>query len=138
LEALSGPFDAVFVMPSDQPLIAADDLVELIGAFKKRPAGHVIVPVVNGQRGNPILLDEVALAEILASGTNLACRHLTDNNPEFVHAHETGNTHFTIDLDTPGDLQALAERTGWRLEMPLQEADEPIFGSQAPVALSSH
>jgi len=138
LEALSGPFDAVFVMPSDQPLIAADDLVELIGAFKKRPAGHVVVPVVNGQRGNPILLDEVALAEILASDTNLACRHLTDNNPEFVHAFESGNTHFIIDLDTPGDLQALAERTGWRLEMPVQEVDEPAFGSQTPVALSSH
>jgi hypothetical protein len=25
-------------------------LTELIGAFKKRPAGHVVVPVVNGQR----------------------------------------------------------------------------------------
>jgi len=138
LEALSGSFDAVFVMPCDQPLVAADDLVELISAFKKRPAGHVVVPVVNGQRGNPILLDELALAEILASDTNLACRHLTDNNPEFVHAYESDNTHFTIDLDTPRDLQVLAERTGWRLEMPLQEVDEPTFGSQAPVALSSH
>ena len=118
LAALSGPFDAVFVMPSDQPLIAADDLIELIGAFKKRAAGHVVIPFVNGQRGNPILLDELALAEILTSDTNLACRHLIDTNPELVHVHETGNTHFITDLDTPGDLQVLAERTGWRLEMP--------------------
>jgi len=118
LAALSGEFDAVFVMPSDQPLIAADDLIELIGAFKKRAAGHVVVPFVNRQRGNPILLDEVALLEILTSETNLACRHLINNNPEFVHVHETGNTHFITDLDTPSDLQALAERTGWRLEMP--------------------
>ena len=118
LAELSGEFDAVFVMPSDQPLIAADDLIELIGAFKKRAAGHVVVPIVNAQRGNPILLDEVAIAEILTSETNLACRHLIDNNPEFVHIHETDNTHFITDLDTPGDLQVLAERTGWRLEMP--------------------
>lgn len=118
LAALSGEFDAVFVMPSDQPLIAADDLIELIGAFKKRSAGHVVVPYVNGQRGNPILLDEAALAEILTSGTKLACRHLIDNKPGLVHVHETGNTHFITDLDTPGDLQSLAERTGWRLEMP--------------------
>lgn len=138
LAALSGPFDAVFVMPSDQPLIAADDLIELISAFKKRPAGHVVVPVVSGQRGNPIVLDEVALAEILASDTNLACRHLTDNHPELVHDYETGNTHYTNDLDTPKDLQALAGRTGWRLEMPAQELDEPTFGSQTPVSLSSH
>jgi CTP:molybdopterin cytidylyltransferase MocA len=73
---------------------------------------------VNGQRGNPILLDETALTEILASDTNLACRHLTDNRPEFVNAYETANTHYTIDLDTPNDLHLLAERTGWRLEMP--------------------
>jgi CTP:molybdopterin cytidylyltransferase MocA len=99
-------------------LIAADDLIELIGAFKKRATGHVVVPLVNGQRGNPILLDEVALAEILASDTNLACRHLIDTNPELVYVHETGNTHFITDLDTPGDLQLFAERTGWRLEMP--------------------
>ena len=118
LAALSGEFDAAFVLLSDQPLIAADDLIELIGAFKKRAAGHVVVPFVNGQRGNPILLDEVALAEIQMSETNLACRHLIDNNPELVHVHETGNTHFITDLDTPGDLQVLAERTGWRLEMP--------------------
>ncbi len=118
LAALSGEFDAVFVLPSDQPLIAADDLIELIGAFKKRAAGHVVVPVVNGQRGNPILLDEVAVAEILASDTNLACRNLTDKHPEIVSAYETRNTHYTIDLDTPNDLQMLAERSGWRLEMP--------------------
>ncbi len=118
LTALSGEFDAVFVMPSDQPLIAADDLIELIGAFKKRGAAHVIIPYVSEQRGDPILLDEVALADILASDTNLACRHLIDNHPEVVHIHETGNSRFITDLDTPGDLQVLAERTGWRLEMP--------------------
>ena len=70
LSALSGEFDAVFVMPSDQPLIESDDLVELIGAFKKRAAGHVVIPFVKGQRGNPILLDETALAEILTSGSD--------------------------------------------------------------------
>ncbi len=118
LAALSGEFDAVFVMPSDQPLIESDDLIELIGAFKKRAAGHVVIPFVNGQRGNPILLDETALEEILSSDTNLACRHLTEKHPELVSAYETGNTHYTIDLDTPNDLQMLAERTGWRLEMP--------------------
>ena len=118
LAALSGPFDAVFVLPSDQPLISADDLIELIGAFKKRAAGHVVIPFVNGRRGNPVVLDEAALGEILTSDTNLACRHLIDNNPELVHIHATGNTHFITDLDTPDDVQVLAEQNGWCLEMP--------------------
>jgi CTP:molybdopterin cytidylyltransferase MocA len=121
LEALSGPFDAVIIVPADQPLIGASDLTELIGAFKKRPAGHVVVPVVDGRRGNPIVLGEVALARILASGTNLGCRHLIEREPELVHAYETANTRFVTDLDTIGDLEALAQRTGWRLELPVPE-----------------
>lgn len=118
LAALNGPFDAIFVMPSDQPLVAADDLTELIGAFKKRPAGHVVVPVVNGQRGNPILLDDEARGRILDSATNLGCHHLLERYPELVHVHGTANTRFVTDLDTLDDIQALAQRTGWKLELP--------------------
>jgi CTP:molybdopterin cytidylyltransferase MocA len=121
LAALSGPFDAVFVVLADQPMIGAGDLTELIGAFKKRPAGHVVVPVVDGTRGNPILLDDVAHAQILASGTNLACRHLIERQPELVHVHDTANTRFIVDLDTVENVRALAERTGWRLELPERE-----------------
>ena len=121
LAALSGAFDAVIILLADQPLIGAGDLTELIGAFKKRPAGHVVVPVVDGQRGNPVVLDDVALAQILASEKNLGCRHLMDRQPELVHVHETANTRFVTDLDTMEDMQQLAQRTGWRLELPVPE-----------------
>ena len=121
LSALSGAFDAVLVMPADQPLIGAGDLTELIGAFKKRPAGHVVVPMVDGQRGNPVVLDSVALSRILVSDMNLGCRHLIDRHPEIVHAYHTANTRFVTDLDTIEDVQLLAERTGWRLELPAME-----------------
>ncbi|MGO9989227.1 MAG: NTP transferase domain-containing protein [Steroidobacteraceae bacterium] len=127
LGALSGSFDAVFVMPSDQPLIGADDLIELIGAFKKRAAGHVVVPVVDGRRGNPILLDDLAHAQILSSATNLACRHLIERQPELVSVYETSNTRFITDLDTLEDMQTLARRTGWQLELPpVQDTVEPV------------
>ena len=122
LAALNGSFDAVIVALADQPLIGAGDLTELIGAFKKRPAGHVVVPVVNGQRGNPIILDDVALGRILAGDTNFGCRHLIERQPELVHAFETANTRFVTDLDTAADVHALAQRTGWRLELPTLEA----------------
>jgi molybdenum cofactor cytidylyltransferase len=118
LAALNGPFDAVFVMPSDQPLIAADDLTELIGAFKKRPGGHAVVPEVNGQRGNPILIDDEARAQILASPAQLGCDHWIGNHPQFVHVHASANARFVTDLDTVDDVRALAQRTGWRLDLP--------------------
>ena len=121
LAALSGNFDAVFIVLADQPLIGSADLTELMSAFKKRPSGNLVVPVVNGQRGNPILLDDVALARILASDTDLACRHLIERQPELVHVHETANTRFITDLDTVLDVQQLAQRTGWRLDLPAGE-----------------
>jgi CTP:molybdopterin cytidylyltransferase MocA len=122
LAALSGAFDAVLVMPADLPLIGAGDLTELISAFKKRPRGHVVVPMVDGQRGNPIVLDDVALARILSSDANLGCRHLVEREPDLVYAYQTANTRFVTDLDTTEDVQQLAARTGWRLELPAWEA----------------
>jgi len=122
LNALSGPFDAVFVMLADQPLIGAGDLVELIGAFKKRVGGHIVVPMVEGRRGNPIVLDEVAIGKILASEMNLGCRHLIEREPELVCAHLTDNRRFTTDLDTLDDVQQLADSTGWRFELPPRES----------------
>lgn len=113
LAALSGSFDAAFIVLADQSLIGASDLTELIAAFKKRPAGHVVVPVVpvvHGQRGNPIVLDQKTQAQILASDTNLGCRHWIEQEPDLVHVHETANTRFITDLDTVEDVRALAQR----------------------------
>jgi CTP:molybdopterin cytidylyltransferase MocA len=122
LTALHGKFDVVFVVLADQPLIGSGDLTELIAAFKKRPRGNVVVPVVEGQRGNPILLDDVARAQILESGTNLGCRNLIERQPDLVFVHETANTRFVTDLDTLDDVQQLAQRTGWKLELPTADA----------------
>jgi molybdenum cofactor cytidylyltransferase len=121
LTALIGNFDLVLVALADQPLIGASDLTELISAFKKRPRGNVVVPMVNGQRGNPILLDDVARTQILSTDTNLACRNLIERQPELVHIFETSNTRFITDLDTLKDLEQLAQRTGWKLELPKHE-----------------
>lgn len=118
LQALNGPFDAVFIVLADQPLITSDDLVELIGAFKRRPAGHIVVPVVEGQRGNPVVLDGLACERILAGGAELGCRRLIERNPELVSVHGTANRHFVVDLDTVDDLRRLEQRTGWRFELP--------------------
>jgi molybdenum cofactor cytidylyltransferase len=84
---------------TDQPLLAANDPTELNAAFKKRPSGNVLVPIVAGQRGNPVLLDAQAQERILA-GDALGCRQFIDRHPELVHRHETANARFVTDLDT--------------------------------------
>jgi molybdenum cofactor cytidylyltransferase len=122
LSALSGNFDAVIILLADQPLIGASDLTELIAAFKKKPYGNIVMPMVGEQRGNPVVIDAEARAQVLASETNLGCRHLMDRKPDMVFAHQTENTRFITDLDTLDDLTQLAKRTGWKLELPTSEA----------------
>jgi molybdenum cofactor cytidylyltransferase len=82
------------------------------------------VPVVEGRRGNPIVLDSGALARVLTSDASLGCRHLVEREPELVYAHSTANTRFVTDLDTIDDVEELARRTGWRLELPALEATQ--------------
>ncbi len=121
LAALRGAFDAVLVVLADQPLIGAADLTELIAAFKKKAIGNIVVPMVNGQRGNPIVLDGSACEQIMQSQNNLACRHLIERQPELVYTHATTNTRFITDLDTPQDMADLSQKTGWKFALPAAE-----------------
>lgn len=118
LQALSARLDAILVVLADQPLIGSADLVELIAAFKKRPHGSVLVPVVDGVRGNPVVLDAGARDDIIRSESGLGCRHFIERNPALVYAYASGNRHYLIDLDTAEDVAALAARTGWQLVLP--------------------
>jgi CTP:molybdopterin cytidylyltransferase MocA len=121
LAALNPALDAVLVVLADQPLIGAQDLTELIAAYKKegrRDSPQVLLPIVDGQRGNPIVLNQLALASILNSDANLACRHFVESHPELVQLYRTDNTRFVTDLDTLDDVRALTSRMGWSIELP--------------------
>ena len=121
LAALSGPFDAVFIVLADQPLIGArrpdgaDRRVQEAPRRSRRGAG-------GGRTARqPDPARRGRARRILESGVSLGCRHLLERNPELVHVHATGNTRFVTDLDTVEDVERLARSTGWRLEMPVLE-----------------
>jgi molybdenum cofactor cytidylyltransferase len=118
LESLTGTFDAVLICLADQPLLNTQDLTALIGAFKKRSSGSIVIPRVHGQRGNPIIFDWQVRNEILAGQKNLGCRNYIDKNPELVSPFETDNDHYVVDLDTPEDIEKLQKRLGLVLKLP--------------------
>lgn len=119
LAALAGDFDAIVVALADQPLLNAQDVSALIGAFKKRERGSIVVPTFEGARGNPIILAGDLRARILDAGLNLGCRHLVDSHPELVATFAAANDHYTFDLDAREDIERLETRLrrpipGWR------------------------
>ena len=113
---LGSGFDRVMVVLADQPLIGAADLRELISAFAHSPSGTgVLYPVVQGQRGNPVVFSGEVIETMLHSGNEADFRRYIDEHPALVYRYETPNEHFIIDLDTAADIAAFEQRTGWVL-----------------------
>jgi len=114
LEAMHDHLEVVMIALADQPLIDASDLHELIIAFFNRPTHtDIMYPVVNAQRGNPVLLSGACVQQFLSGPQAITCRQYIDSQRARLYAYQTSNDHFTFDLDTPEDLDALACRTGY-------------------------
>jgi len=119
LQGLSHKLDAVLVALADQPLINSQDINDLIGAYKKRPAGtQVVQPTVDGLPGNPVMFSNEVREQILAGDARIGCRQWQAANPEQVHPWSSTNSRYRTDVDTPEDIEALAARTGHRLKWP--------------------
>jgi len=119
LQTLSGKIDTVLVALADQPLINAQDINDLIGAYKKRPAGtEVVQPTVDGLPGNPVMFSQSVREQILAGEARVGCKQWQAANPQAVHPWATPNTRYRTDVDSPEDIEALAARTGHRLRWP--------------------
>ena len=118
LQALSARLDAVIVALADQPLVNAQDITDLIGAFKKRGTAAMVVPRVAGEPSNPVIFEAALRDEWLAGDVNAACRRWREEHPERVHWFDTTNSRYRVDIDTAEDLQRFTERTGHTLRWP--------------------
>ena len=119
LAALAGKLDAVIVALADQPLLDAQDITALIGAWKERPEGaRVVYPQVDGERGNPVIFGAEVREQILASPADVGCRQWQAAHPEAVAPFVTDNPRYSLDIDTPEDLARFERETGHALRWP--------------------
>lgn len=125
LRALGGKLDAVIVALADQPLVNAQDVTDLIGAYKRRGEAAMVVPRTAGEPGNPVIFDAALKDEWLAGAADAACRRWREDHPGRVHWFDTPNTRYRVDIDTPEDLQRFTDRTGHVLRWPAGLA-EPV------------
>lgn len=108
LENLTGNKEGVLICLGDQPLITASHIQELISAFEHREISkQVIVPMFNAQRGNPVVISELARQQVLAGESRPGCRHFIDNNPTLVSLLPVNDAAYITDVDTPEEFRAL-------------------------------
>jgi molybdenum cofactor cytidylyltransferase len=108
--ALRAPCSVVLVCLADQVLLEAADYRELIDAFAAMSSGSILIPVFNGQRGNPVAFSASYAAEVISGHVNPGCRKLIAEHPDEVFIHEAAHDRFVIDMDTPEDYAVILAR----------------------------
>lgn len=109
--------DGVMVCLADQPWLDAQAIAELHMAFIDRsPHTDMVVPCVNGQPGNPVVLSSPLVRAWLPLDERHIGKVWRDAYPQRVHHWITSLDAFITDLDTQEDLKALSD---WGLELSL-------------------
>jgi molybdenum cofactor cytidylyltransferase len=108
LGVLSAGVDGVVVMLADMPDVGPAVIDRLIDAFRPETHAEIVVPVWEGQRGNPVLWGARFFGRLAAIEGDTGGRDLIAASPESVVEIAMGAA-VTRDVDT---LEALAEAGG--------------------------
>jgi molybdenum cofactor cytidylyltransferase/nicotine blue oxidoreductase len=107
LESLKSDYDALIIALSDQPNVGALEIEALLEQFMHRDTHQeIVLPMVNGHRGNPVVFSRKVIDFILAI-PRMACRPYMDQYPELVMIMNTDKQAYVLDADTELDIQAL-------------------------------
>lgn len=94
------------LMVCDQPAVNSEHLGQMMGAFRRNPAG-VIASVYAGKRGIPAIFPAVAYADLLDLRGDRGARELLSEEGRFVI--EVPLEGGELDIDLPEDLAHLPE-----------------------------
>ncbi len=106
--ALGDDVDGVLVCLGDMPRVSAAEVDRLIGAFNPVEGRGIIVPTLNGKRGNPVLWSKRFFSEMTQVAGDVGARHLIGAYPEMVAEVEMAGDGVLTDIDTPQALAKLA------------------------------
>lgn len=76
-----------------------------------------LIPMVSGVPDQPIMFDAAVRADLLAA-LGIRLLQWVAVHPNETLQWEMDNPHYTRDLDTPEDIDALARETGWTVRWP--------------------
>lgn len=101
IRALGPKTAAALVMLGDMPQVSAPLLRRLMAAYNPLEGRSIVVPVVDGKRGNPVLFDRRYFEEMLALEGDVGARHLIGAHDDQVAELSVEDAAVFTDVDTP-------------------------------------
>jgi molybdenum cofactor cytidylyltransferase len=95
------------VLLGDMPHVTPAIINRLIAAFADNPMAKAVVPMVGGQRGNPILIGRNLFDAVMALEGDMGARRLLDAAGDGVIEVAIDDAAVLTDVDTPEALAAL-------------------------------
>ena len=97
-------FEAVLVVPGDQPLIEPKIIDNMVVSYRRTPKG-IIIPVYKGERGHPVLIDRKYRIAIDDLDESRGLRMLSEIYTEDVLEMETDSSGILKDFDNEADFE---------------------------------
>jgi molybdenum cofactor cytidylyltransferase len=106
LSAVDPHSNGALIILGDQPFIRPQTLDRIAEEYRRSQA-QIVIPVHQGQRGNPVLLDRSVFAEVMALQGDVGSRAIFAKHLDRTVNVEVEDKAILLDLDDPADYQRL-------------------------------
>jgi molybdenum cofactor cytidylyltransferase len=104
LDAVPAEVDGAVICLGDMPQVRAELIDRLIAAFDPERGALVVVPTIEGKRGNPVVWSRRFFPELTGLEGDVGARHLIGRYTEAVVEVPLADKAALIDVDTPEAL----------------------------------
>jgi molybdenum cofactor cytidylyltransferase len=103
--------DGAIICLADMPQVGSALIDKLIAAFDPENGALVVLPTLDGKRGNPVLWSRRFFPDLMAIEGDVGARHLIAGYAEAVTEVPVSGNEAFFDVDTPEALRALNSQT---------------------------
>jgi len=107
LAALPAEADGAIVCLGDMPQVTAGLIDRMLDAFDPARGAFVVVPIIEGKRGNPVVWSRRFFPDLMALEGDVGARHLIAAHADAVAEVPVEDSAALTDVDTPDALLAV-------------------------------
>ncbi len=106
LSAVSPQMDAALIVLADQPFVRSATLDRIIERYRCSDA-EIVIPLLRGSRGNPVLLNRSIFPEVMALDGDTGCRAIFGSHADGIVELDVDDAGVLLDIDSKDDYERL-------------------------------